>query len=176
MYKNLKQLFEGAGIGLLAGLLIGITDSDWIRLVILLALFALASKSLKGFILKAETPTGQSFTGIAAFLAVMVGLYFNGHQTFRQSPAEAINKFRNAGFSPEEARALYLKQWEWENQKDSEPSAAVQAIIKSILGRTESETPASEENVETEQSDTLQDIEPGNMDEEEELPVEPAVG
>ncbi len=176
MLKNLKQLFEGAGIGLLGGLLIGITDSDWIRLVIVLALFALTTKTLKDFILKAETHTGQSFTGIAAFLAVLVGLYFNGHQTFVQSPSDAINKFRHAGFSPEEARALYLKQWEWENQKDKEPSVAVQAIIKSILDKTGSESPASNENVEAEQQDTLQDNQPGNTDVEKELPVIPAEG
>lgn len=169
-------MFEGAGIGLLAGLLIGITNSDWVRLIILLALFALANKSLKNFILKAETPAGYSFTGIAAFLAVMVGLYLNGHQTFKQSPAEAINKFRNAGYSPEEARALYLKQWEWENQKDSEPSAAVQAIIKSILDKTGSEMPATEETVEPEQSDTLQDLPPDDINPEEEAPSGPADG
>jgi len=176
MPENTKHIFEGAGIGLLGGLLIGITDSDWIRLILVLALFALTSKSLKESILKAETPARQSFTGIAAFLAVLVGLYFNGHQTFRQSPAEEISRFRNAGFSPEQARALYLKQWEWENQKDKEPSAAVQAIIKSILDQTGSETPASEQNVEPGQSDTLPDTQPGNTDVEEELPVVPAEG
>ncbi|MHC1776684.1 MAG: hypothetical protein AB9834_14870 [Lentimicrobium sp.] len=141
----MKQISEGAGIGLLGGLLIGITDSDWIRLIIALALIAFTGKSLKETILKAEPSLRQSATGIAAFVAVLVGLYINGQKTFDQLPSQAVDKWVKAGFSPEEARAIYLKTWECENQKDSEPSPAVQAMIKSILDRMDTRGGADKE-------------------------------
>lgn len=174
MAKILKQIFEGTGIGLLGGLLIGITDSDWIRLILALALIALTGNSLKDSILKADISPRQSYTGIAAFFAVLVGLYINGQRTFEQSPSDAVHKWVKAGYSPEESRALYLKQWEWENQKDSEPSPAVQTMIKSILDRMGSESQASEPDSEPEQFDSLQNSDP--IDVEEELPVVPAEG
>jgi hypothetical protein len=174
MAKNLKQIFEGTGIGLLGGLLISITDSDWIRLIIALALIAITGNSLKDSILKADISPRQSYTGIAAFFAVLVGLYINGQRIFEQSPSDAVHKWEKAGYSPEESRALYLKQWEWENQKDSEPSPAVQSMIKSMLDRMGSESPASEPASESEQPNPIQDS--GPIDVEEELPVVPAEG
>ncbi len=174
MAKILKQISEGAGIGLLGGLLIGITDSDWIRLIIALALIAFTGKSLKETILKAEPSLRQSATGIAAFIAVLVGLYINGQKTFDQLPSQAVDKWVKAGFSPEEARAMYLKNWEWENQKDSEPSPAVQAMIKSILDRMGSDSRTIQQN-----NDSIRhEIPPDSVstDVEEELPIEPDAG
>ena len=71
---------------------------------------------------------------------------------------------------------MQLKQWEGDNQKDSKPSAAMQAIIKSILDKTGSETPAAEVDVEREHSDTLQDLAPDDTGPEEETPTGPADG
>lgn len=173
MAKNIRQILEGTGIGLLGGLLIGIADSDWIRLLIGLALFALTGKSLKDSILKGDTAPGQSYAGIAAFFAVLVGLYINGQEPFRQLPANVVLKWIDAGFSPEEARAMYLKQWEWENQKDDEPSAAVQGMIKSILDRMGVESNASEKNNEPVGEEEMQDSFPENTEEEQVIPDQP---
>jgi hypothetical protein len=173
MTKNIRQILEGTGIGLLGGLLIGISDSDWIRLLIALVLIALTGKSLKDSILKAETSPGQSYAGIAAFFAVLVGLYINGQETFRQLPATVVEKWIEAGFSPEEARAMYLKQWEWENQKDTEPSVAVQAMIKSILDRMGVESKAAENKDVPVNETELQDSFPENSDEEQVNPEQP---
>lgn len=175
MFKNQGHILGGTGIGLLGGLLIGITDSDWIRLILALALIALTGNSLKDTILKADFSPRQSFTGITAFLAILVGLYINGQKTFEQSPSDAIDKWVKAGYSPEESRALYLKQWEWENQKDNEHSPAVQAMIKSMLDRM---GPADEKATDNDsgltQPDIIQDSIPTEV--EEELPVVPAEG
>lgn len=173
MGKNIRQILEGTGIGLLGGLLIGIADSDWIRLLIALVLFALTGKSLRDSILKADSSPGQSYAGIAAFFAVLVGLYINGQETFRQLPANVVEKWVNAGFTPEEARAMYLKQWEWENQKDDEPSTAVQGMIKSILDRMGVEGNASEKTDEPVGEEEMQDSFPENTEEEQVIPDQP---
>lgn len=157
MVNNLKHIIEGTGIGLLGGLLIGITESDWIRLLIAIALFASTGISLKGAILKKDISPGQSFTGIAAFVAVLVGLYFNGQQTFKLSPSDAVSKWEKAGFSPEQARAMYLKNWELEKQQDSEPSPAVQVMIKSIIDRKGSDSIAVKENKDSIRPDATPD-------------------
>lgn len=173
MGKNIRQILEGTGIGLLGGLLIGIADSDWIRLLIALVLFALTGKSLRDSLLKADTSPVQSYAGIAAFFAVLVGLYINGQETFRQLPANVVEKWVNAGFTPEEARAMYLKQWEWENQKDDEPSTAVQGMIKSILDRMGVEGNASEKTDEPVIEEEMQDSFPENTEEEQVIPDQP---
>lgn len=173
MGKNIRQILEGTGIGLLGGLLIGIADSDWIRLLIALVLFAITGKSLRDSILKADTSPDQSYAGIAAFFAVLVGLYINGQETFRQLPANVVEKWVNAGFTPEEARAMYLKQWEWENQKDDEPSTAVQGMIKSILDRMGVEGNASEKTDEPVGEEEMQDSFPENTEEEQVIPDQP---
>lgn len=174
MSQKLKQLFEGAGIGLLGGLLIGITGSDWIRLIIALALFAFTGNSLKETFTKAEPSLRQSATGVAAFLAVLVGLYINGQNTFDQLPSESVDKWVKAGFSPEEARAMYLKNWEWENQKENEPSPAVQAMIKSILNHMDSDSGAIKRIHDSIRPEIPQDS--VSSDTEEELPLVPAEG
>ncbi|MFH1119034.1 MAG: hypothetical protein V1775_04370 [Bacteroidota bacterium] len=178
MLKNPGNIIGGAGIGLLGGLLIGITDSDWIRLLIALALMALSGNSLKGSILKADITLSQSFTGVAAFVAILAGLYINGQEIFKQSPSDAIDKWVKAGYSPEESQGLYLRQWEWENRKDSEPSQAVQVMIKSIL---DSMKPDDDKEADDDSGQTQPDIDQDSIQGEpvvveEELPVLPAEG
>ena len=132
--KNLKDLLEGAGIGLLGGIVIGISEADWLRLAIVFALFAYAGKDL----LRNKTGSAidtykTTFTGIAAFLAVMIGLYINGQQLFRESPKEAVSEWINAGYSPEQSRVLYLKQMEKETKNDTAVSPIIQSLIQRIL-------------------------------------------
>lgn len=169
----MKENLAGAGIGLLGGLIIGITDSEWIRLIIVFALIALTGKSLKDIIQNAEVSSKQSFVGIAAFLAVLIGLYINGQQLFKQSPSETVDKWVKAGFSPPEARVMYLKQWELENQQEKKPSAAELTILKSFLDRIDSaEKSATAEQIDNiSQPDSLQE-EPATSDSGEEIPVE----
>jgi len=169
----MKEKLAGAGIGLLGGLIIGITDSEWIRLIIVFALIALTGKSLKETLQHAEVSPGQTFVGIAAFLAVLIGLYINGQELFKQSPSETVDKWVKAGFSPREARAMYLKQWELENQQDKEPSAATQAMLKSFLDRIDAtEKSNSAEQIDnTSQPDSLQE-EPALTGSEDEMPAE----
>lgn len=174
MFKNQGHILAGAGIGLLGGLIIGITDSEWIRLIIAFALIALTGKSLKEPLHHAEVSPGQTFIGIAAFLAVLIGLYINGQQLFKQSPAETIDKWVEAGFSPPEARAMYLKQWELENQQDREPSAKEQAMFKSLLDRIGSgaKLTTAEQIDTTSQPDSSFREEPDSSDLGDEMPVE----
>ncbi len=169
----MKEKLAGAGIGLLGGLIIGITDSEWIRLIIVFALIALTGKSLKETLQHAEVSPGHTFLGIAAFLAVLIGLYINGQELFKQSPAETVDKWVKAGFSPREARVMYLKQWELENQQDNEPSAATQAMLKSFLDRIDSaENQKSGEQIDnTSRLDSILE-EPAKTDSEDEMPVE----
>lgn len=158
---------------MLGGLIIGITDSEWIRLIVAFTLIALTGKSLKETVLNTELSSKQSFVGIAAFMAVLIGLYINGQELFKQSPSETVDKWVKAGFSPREARAMYLKQWELENQQDNEPSAATQAMLKSFLDRIDSaENPKSVEQIDnTIRSDSIQE-EPALTDSGDEIPVE----
>ncbi|NTW24956.1 MAG: hypothetical protein HGA37_09665 [Lentimicrobium sp.] len=169
----MKEKLAGAGIGLLGGLIIGITDSEWIRLIIVFALIAFTGKSLKETLQHGDVSPGQSLVGIAAFLAVIIGLYINGQQLFKQSPSATVDKWVKAGFSPPEARAMYLKQWELENLQDNEPSAATQAMLKSFLDRIDSEekSKSAEQTDNTSRPDSLQE-EPALTDSGDEMPVE----
>jgi hypothetical protein len=134
MIKNLKDSLEGAGIGLLAGLVIGISDADWIRLAIVLALFAYVGKDLhRNKTDSAVSSYKTTFTGIASFLAVIIGLYINGQQLFRESPKMTVSEWINAGYSPEQARVLYLKQMEKEVNNDTAVSPYMQSLIQTII-------------------------------------------
>jgi hypothetical protein len=68
---------------------------------------------------------------------------------------------------------MYLKQWEWENHKDSEPSAAVQAMIKSILDQMGVESNASENKDVPVNEAEMQDSFPENTEEEQVIPDQP---
>jgi hypothetical protein len=134
MIKNLNDSLEGAGIGLLAGLVIGISDSDWIRLAIVFALFAYAGKDLlRNKKDSTDSSYKTTFTGIASFLAVIIGLYINGQRLFRESPKEAVSEWINAGYSPEQARVLYLKKIEKDHENKDSVSPLMQSLIQTII-------------------------------------------
>jgi len=48
-------------------------------------------------------PYRISTMGLAAYLAVITGIYVNGHQLFEKSPKDAIAAYVNAGYSPVQA-------------------------------------------------------------------------
>jgi hypothetical protein len=144
MPDNIKESLEGAGIGLLAGLVIGISDADWIRLAIVFALFAHAGKDLlRNKPVSVINSYKTSFTGIASFLAVIIGLYINGQKIFRESPKEAVSEWINAGFSPAQARVLYLKQMEKEVKNDTAVSPFMQSLIQKIVTSSGGDSPAT---------------------------------
>ena len=137
MSNSLKESLEGLGIGLIGGLVIGISEADWLRLALGLALVAYAGKVLH------QSKTGSpgnslkvAFTGIASFFAVLIGLYINGQQLFEQSPKKAIDSWVDAGFSPAQARALYLTQMTKKVQKNSTVSPAMKYLIRSMITQT----------------------------------------
>jgi len=130
----MKESLEGAGIGLLGGLVIGISEADWLRLAIALSLIAYAGIALKE---NRTNPAGHStrlaFTGFASFLAMLVGLYLNGQQVFKQTPKEAITLLTEAGYSPTQAREIYLKQIEWNKPEKDESAPTLKSIIDAYL-------------------------------------------
>ncbi|KAF0198473.1 MAG: hypothetical protein FD166_1114 [Bacteroidetes bacterium] len=132
MLKNARELTAGAGIGLLGGLVIGITDYDWIRLAIALTLIAY-SGGLKKQLVNVETNhLNRTLTGFTAFLAVLAGLYLNKQQVFEQSPREAVNALTEAGYSPSEAREFYLKQVLLEKARLDSASPSLQSIVNAF--------------------------------------------
>jgi hypothetical protein len=134
MPDNFKESLEGAGIGLLGGIVIGISEADWFRVTIALALIAYTGKNMIGI---KQASSGHSnsttFTGIAAFIALFLGLYINGQQLFRKTPKTAISEWIDAGYSPSQAQALYLKQLEAKVDDKSAVSPVMQSLIHSVL-------------------------------------------
>jgi hypothetical protein len=111
MTKNLAGFFEGALVGLLGGLAIGISDADWLRMVLLSAILAYAGKTLLGVKTTSVIHSYKiAFTGFACFLAVIAGLYINEQKLFRESPQQAVSHLVKAGTTPEQAREIYVKQ------------------------------------------------------------------
>jgi len=129
MLKNTRELAEGAGIGFLGGLVIGIADHDWMRLAIALALIAYSGGLKKNQLSPDTNQFRRTLTGFTAFLAVLAGLYLNKQQVFEQSPREAVNALTEAGYSPPEAREFYLKQVLLEKAGIDSASPSMQSIV-----------------------------------------------
>ena len=133
MSDSLKESLEGAGIGLLGGLVIGISEAEWLRIAIALALITYAGNFLRG---NTTGSPGNSlriaFTGIGAFYAILIGLYINGQHLFDQTPKKTIDEWINAGYSPQQSRFLYLKQMEKGFQKKQSDPAETQ-LLKKVL-------------------------------------------
>ena len=137
MSVKLKESLEGAGIGLVAGLVIGISQAEWLRVVLALALIAYAGKVLQGN--KPVSAGGSykaAFTGIASFFAILIGLYIHGQQLFEHSPKEAINTWIEAGYSPQQSRALYLKLWEREMLKENPVPPHMDTLMRKVISET----------------------------------------
>lgn len=111
MDKSLKHSLEGIGLGLTAGLVIGISESDWLRMLIVIALFAYSIKGLQ--------PTGDpkgshsyriAFLGLSCFLSILFGLFLQKQQIFTLSPQEEMAYWLKAGLTPAQAREQWLRQ------------------------------------------------------------------
>lgn len=100
---RLKETLEGTGIGLVTGLVLGLVDADWIRMTIVIALIAYVGRDAGKHALR------SGITGLCATLALFAGLYIHGNQLFKETPQMAVEKWMQAGFTPSEARQLYLK-------------------------------------------------------------------
>lgn len=131
---------EGIGLGLLVGLVIGLSDADWIRLLLVIVLIAFTGKSMKNALLNSETDQRFSFTGISAFFAVVLGLYISGQQYFRQSPSEIVTTLIQAGYTPSQAREIYVKRLDKELKAAAAPAINLPEIIKSVLNQNDTDT------------------------------------
>ena len=120
MTGNLRGSLEGLGIGTLSGFALGISDSDWIRLTVATALAAYFAVLLKrNNSLNVANSFKTGFTGLAACLALLAGLYINKQQVFKKSPQTLLNLITNAGSSPEQARDMIVKQMTIKSDSDS---------------------------------------------------------
>jgi len=133
MAGNLKESLEGLGTGLLGGLVIGMVESDWVRVLIVLALIAYAGKTgQKNNVISTGSSFRISLTGIAAFVAILAGLYISGQQLFEVSPKESVERWVRAGYSPAKAREMYLKKLDLEGWKSASPSSPVLPLLQSL--------------------------------------------
>ena len=137
MVQNIKESLEGAGLGLVLGLVIGVSEVDWLRVVLVLAIIGFATKT----IMDKERSAGSSYRlallGITSFFAILIGLYINGQQVFKQSPKNAIAYWEKAGFTPAQARQLWLKQLAMEPLPNNANTGTGRTIIQnfsSVLG------------------------------------------
>ncbi|MBK7029090.1 MAG: hypothetical protein IPH45_07700 [Bacteroidales bacterium] len=110
MTEYLKDSLEGLGIGIIAGLVIGLTDNDWIRMTLAIALITYAGRALGNYTQNLPGPSYRiAFMGIFASIAVLAGLYIQGQHLFRETPLKSIEKWVKAGYTPIQARQLYLE-------------------------------------------------------------------
>lgn len=133
MAYNLRASLEGAGIGFFGGLVIGISEADWLRFAIAIALITYAGKALqKNESNQAAVSYRLAFTGLASFLAILIGLYVNGFQVLKQTPKDAVTLWVNAGFTPAQAREIYLKQTNLKLQQINKNDRPAKAMISQI--------------------------------------------
>ena len=140
MAYNLRASLEGAGIGFFGGLVIGISEADWLRFAIAIALITYAGKALqKNESKQAAGSYRLAFTGLASFLAILIGLYVTGFQVLNQTPKDAVTLWVNAGFTPAQAREIYLKQTNLKLQQIHQNDRPAKAIISQITNSENSD-------------------------------------
>lgn len=105
------QLFAGAGLGLLVGLLVGLSSSPVVSVVVgalsagLVALLGFARPGKEGDGLHAEGSVLRlgSF-GAACAVALLLGLLIRAHGWASPTIKDQVDEVQKAGYSPEEAR------------------------------------------------------------------------
>jgi hypothetical protein len=106
-----SQVFAGGGLGLLVGLLLGLSSSPTVALVV--GALATAMTTLLGFVKADGGTTGISLKssavrlgsfGFACAVAVLLGLLMRTHEWASPSVDQQINALVKAGYSPDEAR------------------------------------------------------------------------
>jgi hypothetical protein len=105
------QLFAGTGLGLLVGVLVGLSSSPVVSVVV--GALAAGMVTLLGFVRSAkdDQPSyteGSVFRlgsfGVACTAAVIFGLFVRTHNWVSPSIAEQVSEVQKAGYSAEEAR------------------------------------------------------------------------
>ena len=108
---DLTGSIKVTGTGLLAGLAIGVTGNEWLRLAIVSVLLGYAAKSL-GSNTKVSVINSYkvAVAGLACSLSILIGLYINEQKVISESPKHAVSHLINQGITPAEAREMYVKQ------------------------------------------------------------------
>jgi hypothetical protein len=105
------QLFAGTGLGLLVGILVGLSSSPVVSVVV--GALAAGMVTLLGFA-RSATNDQPSLTegsvvrlgsfGVACTAAVIFGLFIRTHNWISPSIAEQVSEVQKAGYTAEEAR------------------------------------------------------------------------
>jgi hypothetical protein len=101
------QVFAGAGLGLLVGILVGLSASPVVSVI--LGSIAAGLVTLLGFVSKGESAYEGSVVrlgsfGVACAIAVVLGLFIRTYNIASPSISQQVEEIRKAGYSPEEAR------------------------------------------------------------------------
>jgi hypothetical protein len=105
------QLFAGTGLGLLVGILVGLSSSPVVAVVVgalaagMVTLLGFARPAKDGDTAYAEGSVYRlgSF-GVACAIAVLLGLYVRTHNWTSPSIADQVSEVQKAGYSPDDAR------------------------------------------------------------------------
>lgn len=102
------QLFAGGGLGLLVGVLVGLSASPVVSVI--LGSIAAGLATLLGFVSKEEPAYGEGSVvrlgsfGVTCAIAVVLGVFLRTHNIASPSISQQVEEIRKAGYSPEEAR------------------------------------------------------------------------
>ena len=111
MNKMLGQLFAGVGLGLLVGVLVGLSSSPVVSVVV--GALASGMVTLLGFVRSSKDGEAGSSEGsvirlggfgVACAAAVLFGLFIRTHNWLSPSIADQVVEVQRAGYSGEEAR------------------------------------------------------------------------
>jgi hypothetical protein len=111
MEKSIGQLFAAIGLGLLVGILVGLSSSPVVSVVV--GALAAGMVTLLGFARPAKDgdpsyADGSAVRlggfGVACSVAVLLGLFIRTHDWLSPSIADQVSEVQKAGFSGEEAR------------------------------------------------------------------------
>ena len=106
-----SQMFGGVGLGLLVGILVGLSSSPVASVVV--GALAAGMMTLLGFVSSSKDgdPVAARGSvlrlggfGLACTAAVLSGLYIRTHNLLSPTPNEQVKELQGAGYTPEEAR------------------------------------------------------------------------
>ena len=138
------QLFAGAGLGLLVGILVGLSSSPVVSTVV--GALAAGIITLLGFVRPGKDDesahTGGSMVrlgsfGLACTAAVLSGLFIRTHNWLSPSLAEQVAEVRKAGYGDEEARrwvaSRNIGMATGSESEKSRPTGGTASVAGSIL-------------------------------------------
>ena len=106
------QIFAGCGLGLVVGLLVGLSASPVVAVVV--GALAAGLMTLLGFVKSAPaddskvpidgSPLRLGSFGVSCAIAILIGLSIRTHNLLSPTIEEQVAEIRKAGYSPEEAR------------------------------------------------------------------------